>query len=265
MDGFKGLLVDIDGTIYFKGQLIDGAVAFLQELKQMGVVIRYLTNTTGLSPMEIVARLNNYGLSVEYDELFNPIKVAQAYFEKHDALSYYVMAEDKIKAEFQGGQWDENAPDCVVLGDLAAVCDYDEINRVFNFISNGSRLMTTSYSPYYYASTGEKRIDTGAFARMFEASLQVKAEIIGKPSRLFYQMAIESTALATEECIMIGDDVDKDILGAKQCGLYSVLVQTGKYDEDYVQASGIVPDGIISSLPMGKKYFPAAGTDRQPD
>lgn len=252
---YKGLLVDLDGTIYFKGKLIKNAIDFLHWLKRKGIVIRYLTNTNGTPSAKIVERLRDYGLDIQDEQFFNPTKVAKAYFSKNETLSYYVMASDDIKAYFSDGHWDEKKPDCVLLGALEEVCHYDEINKVFNFIANGSRLMSTSYSLYYYASTGERKIDTGAFTRMFEASTGAKAQLIGKPSRLFYQMVLESTTLDPKECIAIGDDIDTDIVGANQCGIYSVLVQTGKYNQTYVQASDIVPKQILSSLPMARKFW----------
>ncbi len=252
---YKGLLVDLDGTIYFKGKLIKDALDFLHSLTRKGVVIRYLTNTNGTPPAKIVAWLRDYGLHIEDEQFFNPTKVAKAYFSKNESLSYYVMASDDIKTCFRDGNWEEKQPDCVLLGALEEVCNYDEINKVFNFIANGSRLISTSYSPYYYANNGERKIDTGSFTRMFESSIGVKAQLIGKPSRLFYQMVLESTTLEPKECIAIGDDIDTDIVGANQFGIYSVLVQTGKYNQAYVQASEVVPNEILLSLPMARKYW----------
>jgi HAD superfamily hydrolase (TIGR01458 family) len=255
MTWYQALFVDIDGTIYFKGQLIEGAIDFLKELKENDVAIRYLTNTTSISPSKIVERLNSYGLDVTDQECFTPITAAQVYLEKHRNLSYYVAASPDLKREFDQSRWNDADPDCVVLGELREVCSYEELNKIFTFISHGSRLFSTSYSPYFYTATGEKKMDTGAFARMFEACLQIKAEIIGKPAPLFYQMALASVDIDTNQCIAVGDDIDTDILGANQVDIFSVLVKTGKYDEAYVKASNIAPDAIVTSLSETRKFF----------
>ena len=47
---------------------------------------------------------------------------------------------------------------------------------------------------------------------------------------------------------MVGDDIVNDIGGAQSCGIKSVLVQTGKFREDLVSKSDIVPDLIIPSI-----------------
>jgi ribonucleotide monophosphatase NagD (HAD superfamily) len=47
---------------------------------------------------------------------------------------------------------------------------------------------------------------------------------------------------------MVGDDIEADVRGAQQHGMRTVLVRTGKFRPDAVEASGIRPDGIVSSL-----------------
>lgn len=254
MPNYKALLTDIDGTIYFKGKLIQGVKEFLQELKQKGVCIRYLTNTASIPLFKIKERLAGYGLEVLQEEVFNPIAVAKVYFEKHANFSIYCMASKEIQAEFQNGNWNDKNPSHVLVGDIQEACGYDEINRIFQFLDNGSRLMATSYSSFFYSSNGEKTMDTGAVVKMFESVLNIKAEIIGKPSPLFYQMTHESTGREKSQCIAVGDDIETDILGANQYGLYSVLVQTGKYDAS-VKNLKTIPKAILPDLTHLVKYF----------
>jgi ribonucleotide monophosphatase NagD (HAD superfamily) len=47
---------------------------------------------------------------------------------------------------------------------------------------------------------------------------------------------------------MVGDDIDSDIAGAQRHGMRTVLVRTGKFRPDEVEASRIRPDAIISSI-----------------
>ncbi len=252
---FRALLTDIDGTIYFKGKMIDGALECLRELKRKGVRIRYLTNTASKPVDNMLEKLRAFGIDAVPEEIFNPIRVAKAYFQKHAPETYYVMASADIQAEFQGPQWDDKIPTYVLLGDIQDVCSYHEINRVFQFIRNGSQLISTSYSPFYYHADGKVCVDTGAFARLFEFSLNIKAELVAKPSHLFFQMAQESTGLDKSECVVVGDDIDSDILGANTYGLFSALVRTGKYDADRVASSTVVPGEIIDSLAEAVHLF----------
>jgi ribonucleotide monophosphatase NagD (HAD superfamily) len=47
---------------------------------------------------------------------------------------------------------------------------------------------------------------------------------------------------------MVGDDWETDVVGAQRCGLKTILVRTGKFRPDALERSGVMPDGIISSL-----------------
>jgi len=47
---------------------------------------------------------------------------------------------------------------------------------------------------------------------------------------------------------MIGDDIDVDVGGSQQIGLKGILVKTGKYRQNYAEASVIKPDFLIDSI-----------------
>jgi ribonucleotide monophosphatase NagD (HAD superfamily) len=47
---------------------------------------------------------------------------------------------------------------------------------------------------------------------------------------------------------MIGDDLEGDIGGAQRQGMRTVLVRTGKFRPDELDASDVRPDGIVSSI-----------------
>jgi inorganic pyrophosphatase len=252
---YQALLVDIDGTLLWRGAFIDGVLALLHTLKRQGVAIRYITNGTSTPPAVMVARLATMGLALTPEEYFNPIRAAQLYFATHHQLSYYVAAAPEIQTLFDQSRWNATNPDCVVLGDLRASCSYDELDRIFRFVNGGSRLLSTSYSPYFYNATGIKQLDTGAFTRLFEAALGLKAELLGKPAPLYYEMVLATLAVDKQQCLAVGDDIDTDILGAQQCGIAAVLVQTGKYDAAAVQAAAVTPQATIPTFAMAGQFF----------
>ena len=50
------------------------------------------------------------------------------------------------------------------------------------------------------------------------------------------------------EAAMIGDDINSDVGGAQNAGMMGILVKTGKYREDTVKRSKVVPDLILESI-----------------
>ena len=50
------------------------------------------------------------------------------------------------------------------------------------------------------------------------------------------------------EIVMVGDDLWADIQGAQQAGLLGWLVRTGKFRQDVLDSSDVVPDRVIASV-----------------
>jgi ribonucleotide monophosphatase NagD (HAD superfamily) len=48
--------------------------------------------------------------------------------------------------------------------------------------------------------------------------------------------------------VMVGDDVEADIGGAKAAGLRAVLVRTGKFREETLARADPQPDGVVASI-----------------
>ena len=47
---------------------------------------------------------------------------------------------------------------------------------------------------------------------------------------------------------MVGDDLWSDVQGAQRAGLEGWLVRTGKFREETLRGSGIVPERVLASV-----------------
>lgn len=81
----------------------------------------------------------------------------------------------------------------------------------------------------FYRDTGELKLDVGCFVAGLEYSTQRKAECIGKPNSVFFEMAAARLGLKCNDVVMIGDDIDSDVGGAMNAGCQAILVRTGKF------------------------------------
>jgi ribonucleotide monophosphatase NagD (HAD superfamily) len=75
-----------------------------------------------------------------------------------------------------------------------------------------------------------------------------EAYVVGKPAPPFFQTILRAAGASADESAMVGDDVESDVGGAQQAGLAGILVRTGKYRENAVQASGVRPDATVDSI-----------------
>ena len=91
-------------------------------------------------------------------------------------------------------------------------------------------------------------LDAGAYVAALEYASGKQAKLVGKPSRQFFEIALEGFGLPPHQVAMVGDDVENDVGGAQRAGLMGILVQTGKYRKDLVEKSGVTPDLVVKNL-----------------
>jgi ribonucleotide monophosphatase NagD (HAD superfamily) len=92
------------------------------------------------------------------------------------------------------------------------------------------------------------RLDAGAFVAGLEYVAQVEAEVVGKPTAAYFEAALAELDSRPSEAVMVGDDVEADIGGAKQIGMRGVLVRTGKFRSEALEEADPQPDAVIGSI-----------------
>jgi HAD superfamily hydrolase (TIGR01458 family) len=136
----------------------------------------------------------------------------------------------------------------VILGDLGEGWNYTLLQEAFDYLMSGASLIALSRDRYWLR--GDRlALDAGPFVAGLEYATGKTAGVAGKPSRAFYSAALRSLGLEpTTKAAMIGDDLWSDVQGAQQAGLQGWLVRTGKFREETLRESGIIPDRILDSV-----------------
>ncbi len=91
------------------------------------------------------------------------------------------------------------------------------------------------------------KMDIGAFVAGLEYVTGKTATVVGKPSKEFFDLALSDMGVTADRAVMIGDDIESDIGGARRAGMKGILVKTGKYREELVSRSKVKPDLVIDS------------------
>ena len=81
-----------------------------------------------------------------------------------------------------------------------------------------------------------------------EYAAGVEAEVVGKPSRAYFEAALAEVGARPGEAVMVGDDVETDVQAAMALGLRGVLVRTGKFREESLAAAAPQPDAVLDSV-----------------
>ena len=79
MGEIKALLIDLDGTIYQNGQLIDKTLSTIKQLEDKNIQYRFITNSTTKSRKSICSYLESLGLKVNVSSIYTTLYAASNY------------------------------------------------------------------------------------------------------------------------------------------------------------------------------------------
>src|SRR5205809_311866 len=90
-----------------------------------------------------------------------------------------------------------------------------------------------------------RRLAAGAPAAVTGVPVEV---IVGKPSPLMLEMALERLGLPARECAVVGDRIETDVVMGKRLGLATVLVLSGVTRADDPRIAEVAPDAVLGSI-----------------
>lgn len=244
-----GWLVDLNGVLYVGGSAIDGAAAGLEWLRGTGRPCRFVSNTTTRSAASVAEKLGRLGFEIDPGELFTAPRAGAVWLRSQGIKRCHFLVADGIR-EDEFADFDDAGPgdsEAVVIGDIGESWDYRIMNDAFRHLLGGAVLVALHRAKFSQTEHG-LHLDIGPFVKGLEYAAGTEAVVVGKPSPAFYQTAIDAIGGKPGGIVMIGDDIEGDVGGAQQAGMRGVLVRTGKFREDLVRKSDVVPDLVMDSL-----------------
>ncbi|MFD6756887.1 HAD hydrolase-like protein [Micromonospora gifhornensis] len=226
MAAIRAVLLDLEGTLYANAQVIDGAAEAVDELRELGLGLRFLTNTDSKTAERIRTELAGYGLKVAADELFTPVVAAERLLTTAGARTCALLSRELtglMPTVVDSGPYTH-----VLIGDCRETLDYPALDAAFRAVRGGAELPALQRGRYFKRADGD-HIDTGAVVAAIEYACGVTARVLGKPAADFFRLAATSLGVDAAECVVVGDDATTDVAGGAAAGLRTVQVRTGKY------------------------------------
>jgi HAD superfamily hydrolase (TIGR01458 family) len=245
------ILLDIDGVLHVSGDPIPGAADAVRALRSDGHRLRFVTNNTTRARARLARELQAIGIELDEDEVSTtPIAAGKLLAGlrvlaltmasvREDLAPHVTLVEEDAEAVLLGG-----ADETDETGEVFA---YQNLNRAFAALREGARLVCLHKNRWWQTADGPL-LDAGAFVAGLEYAAQVEAEIVGKPTAAYFEAALAELASTPSEAVMVGDDVEADIGGAKQIGMRGVLVRTGKFRPAALEEADPQPDAVLDSI-----------------
>lgn len=252
----KYFLIDIDGTVCLDGNIIDGTIEFLDEVKKSGRDYYFLTNNSSTCDEESAIRLGKMGINVPESKIINSADITADYINKnYKNKTVFLVGNEKLANTFKkaGVHLVDENPDMVVVG-LDNSLTYDKIHKAANYIINGAIYLATHPDKNCPTADGVMP-DAGSIIELFYASTNKRPQVLGKPNTPTVDYVTNYLNCTRNELAFVGDRLEADIATGFNHGLTSVLVYSGITNPEMYKKSAIRATVAVDRLHSLIKYL----------
>jgi HAD superfamily hydrolase (TIGR01458 family) len=222
----KPILLDLDGVLRIKGEPAPDLPDFLNYLSESKISACILSNSTISTSRQIVDFFeeNHINLTVP---VITAVDAAKEYMiNKYEKAAVFVS--ENVIGEFTD-ILDYDNPEAVLIGDIGDKWNYQLMQTIYDYVRRGAELIAAHKNKIWERSGKGLSLDAGPFIHAIEYACSISATLIGKPSSIYFQLALAKiNADPGNPFFMLGDDIDSDIAGTKKLNATTILTYTGK-------------------------------------
>ena len=274
----RGVIIDVDGTVVRGDEPLPGAAAGLAAVDDAGLRRLFVSNNPTRPPEDYEQRLGRAGFDVDSEEVITAGSVSARYLAEHHADDRVAVVGDPGLVDLlrEAGlsvvtvAADADGPPGTTGGDDPGVdVLVASIDREFHYRTLRNCLRLLDDPDVTFLGTDPDVVipapeeDLPGSGAMIDAIANVvgrdPAAILGKPSRITRDAALDRLGLAPDEVLVVGDRLDTDIALADGSGMRTALVRTGVTDDADLEASPIRPDHVLDSLSGLEAILPGPG------
>ncbi len=226
----KAILADLDGTINRGSLLIEGARETYETLKRKGVKWVLISNSARRLAKDLAAKVNRLGLDVSNDQVINS---ASALLLRNVGAEVNLHNDEGVE---------------IVIVAMDSGFHYGKLQSAYQALSNGALFWATNLDPTYPLEGGFVPGAGSIVASVTTAIGRAPDKVFGKPEQDMALLALERLNMSPEECLVVGDRMDTDILFARNVGMYSALVLTGATSLQDLSQYDFRPHYIFESI-----------------
>jgi NagD protein len=233
--------IDVQGTLISDTDKspIAGSVEFIEMLNKAKTPYMIITNSTKKASKDFYAFLISLGFDFGFDKYLDPLMLLESHVDKQ-GVAAYGADEFLVTLQKMGYVLDYVNPKTVLVA-IKEDFTSDEYAQMIDLILSGAALVGM-HETSIYAKNNKRYPGVGAVLKLLEFATSCSYTVVGKPSVAFYeeslkQLQVQAPNAKFEEVTIISDDVKGDLGGAKELGMKTIFVTSGKYKS----AEEIVP------------------------
>ncbi|SHE14322.1 Uncharacterized hydrolase yutF [Chlamydia abortus] len=254
MHNKPGFIIDLDGTMYAGTRPIPGAAEFIERLREAGFPFVYATNNSSRRPEQVAEHLRSVaGVEARPDEVLTSAQAAARYISGRQpgARTFVIGEEGLLHAAHEAGLVVTGEEPEFVLQGIDRQFSYSKLEAAVRHIRNGAAYVLTN-PDHLLPGEGGFRPGAGSLAAAIRMASEAEPVVIGKPSSILLEMAVEALGIPAGEAWVVGDNLRTDIQGGISAGCRTALVLTGLVTPDQadklIAGSAIRPDLMCRDL-----------------
>ena len=266
IDGYDGVLADLDGVVYTGPRAIDGAIEALKQLAVEGKSLAYVTNNASRSSEQVAAHLRELGVPARAEQVFGSALAGAELLAGLVAAGSAILAigsvslVDAVRAQGLNVVGTAQArPDAVIQG-FSPDLGWKDLAEAAYAVGAGAVWVATNTDMTLPQERGIAP-GNGALVAAITAATGRSPLVAGKPGAALFETAARHSGV--ERAIVVGDRLDTDILGGNRAGMATALVLTGIDTVRTALAARVDerPDYLIGSLGELYEEYPAVTLD----
>jgi len=248
----RGWLFDLDGTVYLGEALIPGAAQTIAALRADGRRVAFLSNKPLFTRADYAEKLTRLGIPTTADQVVNSSIVLARHLRKLDpGAPVFVIGEPPLIGELREHGFEVRTDAAVrwVVIAFDRTFDYGKLDTALQAVRrHDARLIATNPDRTCPTEDGEIPDCAGMTAAVEAVTGKRVEAIVGKPSPIILEVALETLGVEARDCVIVGDRLETDIAMGKALGLATVLLLTGVTRADDPRIPELRPDLVLPSI-----------------
>lgn len=257
LQNVDNFMFDCDGVLWHGHHEIPGSKDTVQKLVDMGKRVFYVTNNSSNTRERMVQKCHKLGFPAEVDNIIGTAYTSALYLKslgfkdklyvvgnpsmgheldlcgiKHTGIGPDTMPESVTDFSLVLHEHRAWVPDPEVKGVLVGFdphLSFIKMIKGASYANNPENLFIATNEDSYLPTPEEHVVipGTGSIVAAVKIPAHREPLVVGKPGKLMFDMLHETHGLEPDRTLMVGDRLNTDIMMAGNCGLHSLLVQTG--------------------------------------
>jgi HAD superfamily hydrolase (TIGR01450 family) len=249
----RGVLLDLDGTVYHGENPLPGAADAVSRLRARDFSLCFFSNNPLHDGEAYVDRLQSMGVDARPGEACSSAVVTREYVDtEHAGDDVFLIGSDPLRgylAETDARVVEAPHDADAVVASWTDEFHYRDMVDALRAIDEETAFLGTDPDLTFPDDEGNPTPGSGAILQAIANVVEREPDrVLGKPSAVAAEAALNRLGHAPEECLVVGDRLDTDILLGERAGMQTALVRSGVTDEKRLANSDVTPDYVLDSL-----------------